>query len=406
VTSLSVDQENPFDVVALNGASAALSISGLPFEGPLGGVRLALKKGDWIPFPTEADLGESVFELIVAGRRNESGQIDIVMVEAGATEGGARLVAGGDRPSDEHAVTQGLEEAKRYIGQLIDLQSRLVGQVEPRSFEWTPAVEYSDEVYSRVEPAAAPRIAAVLEIPGKHDRLKAEAEALDAVIAELGIEEGDVETLKEVKDAFRSVLKKLARKRVVDTGLRMDGRGTGDIRPLSIEVGSVERTHGSALFQRGETQVLNITTLGMLKMEQMLDTLDIAEAKRYMHHYNFPPFSTGEAGFMRGPKRREIGHGALAEKALLPVIPTSDDFPYALRLVSEVLASNGSSSMASVCGSSLSLMDAGVPISAPVAGIAMGLIAEGDKFVTLTDILGAEDALGDIWTSRWPAPRA
>jgi polyribonucleotide nucleotidyltransferase len=396
VTSLSVDQENPFDVVALNGASAALSVSGLPFEGPLGGVRLALKKGEWIPFPTEEDLDESVFELVVAGRRNESGEIDIVMVEAGATEGGARLVADGDRPSDEDAVAQGLDESKRYIGQLIDLQNELISQVEPKDFEWTPALDYTEDVLEKVEAAASGRIASILEIPGKHDRQDAEVEALDGVIAELGVEEDDVETLKQVKNAFRSVFKKQARMRVVERGVRMDGRGTTDIRPLSIEVGTVERTHGSALFQRGETQVLNVTTLGMLKMEQMLDTLDIAEGKRYMHHYNFPPFSTGEAGFMRGPKRREIGHGALAEKALLPVIPTAEDFPYALRLVSEVLASNGSSSMASVCGSSLSLMDAGVPISAPVAGIAMGLINEGESFITLTDILGAEDALGDM----------
>jgi polyribonucleotide nucleotidyltransferase len=396
VTSLSVDQENPFDVVAFNGASAALSVSGLPFEGPLGGVRLALKKGEWVPFPTEEELDESVFELVVVGRRNEQGQIDIVMVEAGATEDGVRLVADGDRPSDEQAVAEGLEEAKAHIGALIDLQNELASQVEPKEFSWTPSVDYSDEVYSRVETAASSRIASVLEIPGKHDRQDAEVEALDAVMSELDIADDDVESLTQAKSAFRSVFKKMARKRVVDQGVRMDGRGAADIRPLTIEVGTVERTHGSALFQRGETQVLNITTLGMLKMEQMLDTLDIADAKRYMHHYNFPPFSTGEAGFMRGPKRREIGHGALAEKALLPVIPTSDEFPYALRLVSEVLASNGSSSMASVCGSSLSLMDAGVPIAAPVAGIAMGLINEGDKFVTLTDILGAEDALGDM----------
>jgi polyribonucleotide nucleotidyltransferase len=396
VTSLSVDQENPFDVVAFNGASAALSVSGLPFEGPLGGVRLALKKGEWVPFPTEEELDESVFELVVVGRRNEQGQIDIVMVEAGATEDGVRLVADGDRPSDEQAVAEGLEEAKAHIGALIDLQNELASQVEPKEFSWTPSVDYSDEVYSRVETAASSRIASVLEIPGKHDRQDAEVEALEAVISELDIADDDVEALTQAKSAFRSVFKKMARKRVVDQGVRMDGRGAADIRPLTIEVGTVERTHGSALFQRGETQVLNITTLGMLKMEQMLDTLDIADAKRYMHHYNFPPFSTGEAGFMRGPKRREIGHGALAEKALLPVIPTSDEFPYALRLVSEVLASNGSSSMASVCGSSLSLMDAGVPIAAPVAGIAMGLINEGDKFVTLTDILGAEDALGDM----------
>ncbi len=396
VTTLSVDQENPFDVIALNGASAALSVSGLPFEGPLGGVRMALEKGEWMVFATEDELDESVFEMVVVGRRNDAGEIDIVMVEAGATEEGYRLVSDGDAPSDETAVAEGLQEAKQHISDLIDLQNELVSKVEVPEFTWNPVVEYTDDIYSRVESATGDRIKEVLQIAGKQDRQDAEGELFDALVAELGVEEDDSETLKQVKNAFRSVFKKTARRRVVEDGVRIDGRGAADIRPLTIEIGAVERTHGSALFQRGETQVLNITTLGMLKMEQMLDTLDIAEAKRYMHHYNFPPFSTGEAGFMRGPKRREIGHGALAERALLPVIPSSDDFPYALRLVSEVLASNGSSSMASVCGSSLSLMDAGVPIAAHVAGIAMGLINEGDEFITLTDILGAEDALGDM----------
>ncbi|MFV1960768.1 MAG: polyribonucleotide nucleotidyltransferase [Acidimicrobiia bacterium] len=396
VTSLSVDQENPFDVLALNGASAALTVSSIPFEGPIGAVRLALKKGEWVPFPTEEDLTESVFELVVAGRRNDSDDIDITMVEAGATAEGLRLVAAGDRPSDEEAVAQGLEAAKTHIAGMIDLQLELASQVEIVETEWPVALDYSDEMYSKVEAAASSAIAAVLEIAGKHERQAAESEARDAVVAELEIAEDDAETLGEAKRAFKAVFKKLARQRTVSQGIRMDGRGSKDIRPLTIETGAVERTHGSVLFQRGETQVLNVTTLGMLKMEQMLDTLDIAESKRYMHHYNFPPFSTGEAGFMRGPKRREIGHGALAEKALLPVVPTSDDFPYALRLVSEVLASNGSSSMASVCASSLSMMDAGVPISAPVAGIAMGLIHEDGEYTTLTDILGAEDAFGDM----------
>ncbi len=396
VTSLSVDQENPFDVVALNGASAALMVSAIPFEGPIGAVRLALKKGEWVPFPTEDDLSESVFELVVAGRRNDEGEIDITMVEAGATAHGLRLVADGDRPSDEEAVAQGLEEAKAYIAGTIDLQLELVSRVEVPEMEWELAVDYSAEMYDKVSAAATERIEGVLEIAGKHERQDAEAEALAAVISEIEVAEDDDEALGEAKRAFKATFKKLARQRVIDQGIRMDGRSATDIRPLSIEVGAIERTHGSAIFQRGETQVLNITTLGMLKMEQMLDTLGLEESKRYMHHYNFPPFSTGEAGFMRGPKRREIGHGALAEKALLPVVPEADEFPYALRLVSEVLASNGSSSMASVCSSSLSMMDAGVPISAPVAGIAMGLIHQDGKYVTLTDILGAEDALGDM----------
>ena len=396
VVSLAVDQENPFDVVALNGASAALMVSPIPFEGPIGAVRMALKKGEWIAFPTEQDLDESVFEIVVAGRRNEDGQIDITMVEAGATEEGYRLVAAGDRPSDEDAVAEGIEKSKDYIAQMIDLQLELASQVEIPEVEWPIAEDYTDEMYSRVEAAATDAIKAVLQITGKKERNEAEAEALESTIASLGIPEDDTETLAQAKKAFKALFKRLARERTVKEGVRLDGRGLDEIRPLSIEVGVVERTHGSGLFTRGETQVLNITTLGMLKMEQMLDTLDVAESKRYMHHYNFPPFSTGEAGFMRGPKRREIGHGALAEKALLPVVPTADDFPYALRLVSEVLSSNGSSSMASVCASSLSLMDAGVPIAAPVAGIAMGLIHENGQYITLTDILGAEDALGDM----------
>ena len=396
VTTLAVDQENPFDVVALNGASAALSVSNIPFEGPIGAVRLSLKKGEWVPFPTEEELAESVFELVVAGRRNDEGIIDITMVEAGATPNGLRLVAAGDRPSDEEAVAQGLEESKAYIGQMVDLQAELVSKVEKTESDWPVAVDYTDEILAKVEELASPKIPAVLSITAKHERQDAEAEALVATIAELGIGEDDDETLTQVKRAFKSAFKKAARQKVVDDGVRMDGRGLTEVRPLLIEVGAVDRTHGSALFQRGETQVLNVTTLGMLKMEQMLDTLDIEDSKRYMHHYNFPPFSTGEAGFMRGPKRREIGHGALAEKALLPVVPEADEFPYALRLVSEVLASNGSSSMASVCASSLSLMDAGVPISDPVAGIAMGLIHQDGKYITLTDILGAEDALGDM----------
>src|SRR5690554_6254099 len=396
-TSLAVDGENPFDVVALNGASAALSVSPIPFDGPVGGVRLALKQGEWIPFPTEQDLDESVFELVVAGRRNQEGEIDIMMVEAGSTPQGLRLIADGHAPSDEAAVAAGLEESKRYIAEVIDLISQLASQVEIREVEWPKAVDYTDELLERVRQAADGRLTDVIGISDKQERQTSEKDALEATLAELGIDqEEDPETWTQASKAFKQVLKEKMRNRVIDEGVRIDGRGARDIRPLSAEVGVVERAHGSGLFQRGETQVLNITTLGMLKMEQMLDTLAPEESKRYMHHYNFPPFSTGEAGFMRGPKRREIGHGALAEKAVLPVVPDADEFPYALRLVSEVLSSNGSTSMASVSPPSLSLMDAGVPISEPVAGIAMGLIHRDGQFVTLTDILGAEDALGDM----------
>ena len=396
ITSLAVDQENPFDVIALNGASAALSVSPIPFQGPIGAVRLGLKKGEWIPFPTHADLDESVFELVVAGGRNAEGGIDIIMVEAGSTPNGLRLIAAGDAPSDESTVARGLEEAKTYIGEFIDLQNDLASKVTKKEVEWPVAVDYSDEIYQSVRGIAEPKLGSVVTIADKQERNTAEDEVLEAVVAELGVAEDDDEGRGQAKRAFKSVLKDLMRKRVVEDGIRLDGRGPTDIRPISAEVGVVARTHGSGLFQRGETQVLNLTTLGMMKMEQMLDTLALEDSKRYMHHYNFPPFSTGEAGFMRGPKRREIGHGALAEKAVLPVIPTEEEFPYALRLVSEVLSSNGSTSMASVCASSLSLMDAAVPILAPVGGIAMGLIHRDGKYVTLTDILGAEDALGDM----------
>ncbi|HEY7704683.1 MAG TPA: polyribonucleotide nucleotidyltransferase [Acidimicrobiia bacterium] len=393
VTSLSVDGENPFDVIALNGASAALAVSPIPFHGPIGAVRMAYKKGEWLPFPTEADLDESVFELVVAGRRSGDGDIDIMMVEAGATPEGLRLIAAGDAPSDEAAVTAGLEAAKECIAASIALQEELAASVQKPVKEWPLAVDYSPEILSRVEAAAQPNLDAIVQASDKAGRSAAESAAWEAAIAGAALTE---EELDQGKRAFKHTLKEFMRARVANEGIRLDGRGPRDIRPISVEVGVVARTHGSGLFQRGETQVLNITTLGMLKMGQMLDNLSNDETKRYMHHYNMPPFSTGEAGFMRGPKRREIGHGALAEKAVLPAIPTESEFPYALRLVSEVLSSNGSTSMASVCASSLSLMDAGVPIAAPIAGIAMGLISHEGKYVTLTDILGAEDALGDM----------
>jgi polyribonucleotide nucleotidyltransferase len=391
--TLAFDGQNPHDVIALNAASAALMISGIPFESPIGAARLALKKGEWVAFPTHADLEESVFELIVAGGRNDQGGIDIIMVEAGSTPNGLRLIASGDAPSNEATVAAGLEEAKKHIGDAIDLQMQLVERAGRKESEWPLAVDYTPELFARIEAEARPRLQDVIRITGKQERNDSESAARDAVFAELEIADEEKEAAKR---AWKSILKDMMRARVADEGVRLDGRGPEDLRQLTVEVGVIGRTHGSALFQRGETQVINVTTLGMLKMEQMLDTLALEDSKRFMHHYNMPPFATGEPGFMRGPKRREIGHGALAEKALLPVVPLESDFPYALRLVSEVVSSNGSTSMASVCGSSLSLMDAGVPISAPVAGIAMGLIERNGKYVTLTDILGAEDALGDM----------
>ena len=396
-TVLAADLENPHDIIALNGASAALMVSPIPFDGPIGSIRLALRDGEWIPFPTYEQGEEAVFEIVVAGKRNDQGGIDIAMVEAGASEDGVRLVEGGAQSSDEATVAQGLELAKDYIATLIDLQLQLAEQADdPEPVEWTLLSDYSDEVYAKVEEFAKPKLEALGTIVKKHERQNAEKAVRDETFEALGFGEDDEDILGQAKAAFSKVQKNVMRSRVVHDGVRIDGRGLTDIRQLTVEVGLVPGAHGSGMFQRGETQVLNVATLGMLKMEQMLDTISPEESKRYMHHYNMPPYATGESGFMRGPKRREIGHGALAEKALLPVIPPAEDFPYAYRLVSEVLMSNGSSSMASVCGSSLSLMDAGVPIHAPVAGIAMGLIHHDGEFVTLTDILGVEDHLGDM----------
>jgi polyribonucleotide nucleotidyltransferase len=395
-TILSADLVNDYDVAALNAASAALTVSPIPFLGPIGAVKLALSHGEWIAFPTFEELEESVFEIVVAGKRNAAGDVDIAMVEAGATEHGHRMVDGGQMPSDEESITRGLELAKEYIATLIDLQLELRAQVQIVSVDFPVLESYSADLYDRVAAIAKPKFEALGTIIDKTERKAAEARVADETLAALAIPEDDAATLAAAGKAIAAVHKKAMRDRVVNEGVRMDGRGLTDIRPIDIEVGLLGQAHGSAMFKRGETQVLNTTTLGMLRMEQMLDTISLEESKRYMHHYNFPPFATGETGFMRGPKRREIGHGALAEKALLPVIPPVDGFPYAYRLVSEVLMSNGSSSMASVCGSSLSLMDAGVPIEAPVAGIAMGLIEQDGKYVTLTDILGAEDHLGDM----------
>ena len=395
-TILSVDLENAYDVLALNGSSAALGISSIPFQGPIGAVRLGLSNGEWKPFPTYAELAESVFEMVVAGRRNPEGGIDIIMVEASSTDEGLRLIRGGQPASDEAAVARGLEEAKRTIGQLIDLQLEFEAQFSPTPVEWPKVVDYTPTQAAAVKKAAADRVIGAVSIVGKQERRQAIADLETELMASLVSATTEPAESQGLRKAFASLIKETMRRRVVEEGIRIDGRGPRDLRAVTAEVGVVPRAHGSALFQRGETQVLGVTTLGMKRMEQMLDTLSIEESKRYMHHYNFPPYATGEAGFMRGPKRREIGHGALAERAVLPVVPSQEEFPYALRLVSEVLASNGSTSMASVCASSLSLMDAGVPTLDAVAGIAMGLIAHSGGFVTLTDIIGAEDALGDM----------
>ena len=394
-TVLQVDGENAYDILSLNGASAALTLSDLPFEGPLGGVRLGLRRGEWIPFPTFTELEECVFDLVVVGRRNGSGSVDIVMVEAAATDSAMGLISDGQPPPDEESVGAGLEAAKPHISTLIDLQTELQSEAGKEVGEWPALVDYTDDIYEQVRGIAADGVAEMIMIADKTERSAAESALREQVVKHF--EEADqAELASQGTKALKALAKKKMRSRILDEGIRMDGRTSTEIRPLSAEVNVLGRAHGSALFTRGETQVLNVVTLGMPRMEQLLDTISNEESKRYMHHYNFPPYSTGEAGFMRGPKRREIGHGALAEKAVKPVVPHDDGFQYTLRLVSEVLSSNGSSSMASVCGSSLSLMDAGIKISAPVAGIAMGLIADDGQYVTLTDILGAEDALGDM----------
>ncbi len=398
-TILGIDGANPYDVVALNGASAALTISGIPFEGPIGAVRLAYSTdGEWIPQPSYEESDAATFEMVVAGRLLDDDDVAVMMVEAGGTEKSFEYYADGAPKVDEAVLADGLDAAKPHIADLIKLQRQLAvahGVADPIS--WTAFVDYSDEIMAAVEEVGSEKMAAAMTIANKAERSDAEAEAAAHIVEALGDRFADVDDAeKQIRAAGRALAKKIVRKRIVEEGVRIDGRGPADLRPLSSEVGLLPTAHGSGLFQRGETQALNVTTLAMLRMEQIVDTLNPSDRKRYMHHYNMPPYSTGEAGFMRGPKRREIGHGALAEKALLPVIPSKEDFPYTLRLVSDVLSSNGSTSMASVCASSLSLMDAGVPIVAPVAGIAMGLVFAEGKYTPLTDILGAEDAFGDM----------
>ena len=402
-TIFGADQVNPHDVLAINAASAALMISGIPFDGPIGAVRVAYSvEGTWVPHPTFQEGEAATFELVVAGRaitESADSDIAIMMVEAGGTEHSWDYYEEGAPKVTEEVLAEGLEAAKTWIRESINLQRQLVAEVVAthgpiETIEFSTFSDYADDVWARVEAVGTDRIAKANLVTAKAERNAALDEAGREIQAALAEEfEGRA---GEVKAAIRSLTKKLVRKRIVEDGVRVDGRGTADIRPLSAEIDLFPTAHGSALFQRGETQVLNVTTLGMPRMAQMLDTITPVESKRYMHHYNFPPFSTGETGFMRGPKRREIGHGLLAERALLPVVPSAEEFPYTLRVVSDVLASNGSTSMASVCGSTLSLMAAGVPIKAAVAGIAMGLVYDGGTYVTLTDILGSEDAFGDM----------
>ena len=403
LTVLGADQVNPHDLLSINAASAALMISGIPFEGPIGAVRVAFSQdGTWIPHPTYQEGDESTFELVVAGRELDNGDVAIMMVEAGGSEKSFEYYESGAPKVNETVLAGGLEASKQWIKESIALQRQLVasviatkGAITPLAF--TPVLDYTDEVYAAVDSLVRNDVADAIKIAKKSDRNAATDAATAKAVAELcGEGKPFAGRDKEVKEAVRSLTKTLVRKRIVDEGIRIDGRGPRDLRPVSAEVRVLPSAHGSGLFQRGETQVMNVTTLAMPRMNQMIDSLTPVSEKRYMHHYNMAPWANGETGRVGSPKRREIGHGALAERALLPVVPSQEAFAYTLRLVSEVMSSNGSTSMASVCSSSLSLMDAGVPIKAPVAGIAMGLVYAEGKYTSLTDILGAEDAFGDM----------
>ena len=397
VTVMALNPDDMYDVVAINAASASTQLAGLPFSGPVGGVRVALIRGQWVAFPTHAQLEEAVFDMVVAGRI-AGDDVAIMMVEAEATDRTIELIAGGATAPTEEVVAAGLDAAKPFIKVLCEAQQELAAAAAKPVAEFPIFLDYQDDVYDAVERLAVADVREAMTIVSKAEREARLDDIKKVVLAEAGVEFEGRE--KEISAALRSVTKKVVRERVLRDKVRIDGRGITDIRTLSAEVEVLPRVHGSALFERGETQILGVTTLNMLRMEQQLDTLNPETRKRYMHNYNFPPYSTGETGRVGSPKRREIGHGALAERALLPVLPSKEEFPYAIRQVSEALGSNGSTSMGSVCASTMSLLNAGVPLRAPVAGIAMGLISgevDGStEYVAITDILGAEDAFGDM----------
>jgi polyribonucleotide nucleotidyltransferase len=414
ITVLSIAPGEFYDALAINAASASTQISGLPFSGPVAGVRLAFIAGQgehadqWVAFPTAEQVSEAVFDLIVAGRvvtkADGTEDVAIMMVEAEATEHSWNLIKAGATKPDEAVVAQGLEASKPFIAQLVKAQAELAATASKEPGVYPVFPPYSSEVYDFVAERSYDDLVNVYQIADKQERQGKDDEVKDRVKAQLieAVEAGNLPAAAplEFAAAYKSVTKKIVRGRILTESVRMDGRGLADIRPLDAEVQVIPRVHGSAIFQRGETQIMGITTLNMLKMEQQIDSLSPTTSKRYMHHYNFPPYSTGETGRVGSPKRREIGHGFLAERALVPVLPSREEFPYAIRQVSEALSSNGSTSMGSVCASTLSLLNAGVPLRAAVAGIAMGLVSDevdGEtRYAALTDILGAEDALGDM----------
>jgi len=398
VTILALNPAVMYDVVAINAASMSTQIAGLPFSGPIGGVRVALIDDQWVAFPTVEQVAQSAFQMVVAGRVLADGDVAIMMVEAGGTDATWELVRSGKTAPTEEVVGQGLEAAKPFIKTLCDAQSELAAKLPRETYDFPVFRDYQDDVFDAVSELAADRVAQAMQIKGKQERDEA-THAIRQDVTEQLAERFDGR-LNEVSAALKALTKKIVRHRTLTEQVRIDGRGPAEIRELAAEVAVIPRVHGSALFQRGETQILGVSTLNMLDMEQKIDTLSPESSKRYMHNYNFPPYSTGETGRVGSPKRREVGHGALAERALIPVLPTRSEFPYAIRQVSEALGSNGSTSMGSVCASTLSLLNAGVPLKAPVAGIAMGLMSEDvdgeTKYIALTDILGAEDALGDM----------
>ncbi|MFZ2044068.1 MAG: polyribonucleotide nucleotidyltransferase, partial [Trebonia sp.] len=402
-TILALNPDHLYDVVAINAASMSTQLAGLPFSGPIGGVRVALIRDQWVAFPTHEQLSHATFDMVVAGRVLEDGDVAIMMVEAESTPETLKLLKDAETTGavtpDEETVAEGLEAAKPFIAALCEAQRILAAEAVEAGIssagtaEFPIFADYTEDVYQAVADSVSDELAKALTIAGKAEREAEEGRVKALAVERLVAFEGRE---KEISGALRSLTKKLVRERIIRDNLRIDGRGLTDIRPLSAEVGVLPRVHGSALFERGETQVLGVTTLNMLRMEQMIDTLNPERTKRYMHNYNMPPYSTGETGRVGSPKRREIGHGALAERALLPVLPTREEFPYAIRQVSEAISSNGSTSMGSVCASTMALLNAGVPLKDMVSGIAMGLIHEGGQYVTLTDILGAEDAFGDM----------
>ncbi len=398
VTVMALNPNKTYDVVAINAASLSTQLAGLPFTGPIGGVRVALINDQWVGFPDVDQLQDSTFDMVVAGRVLSDGDVAIMMVEAESTDQTWNLVRAGKTAPTESVVASGLEAAKPFIKALCDAQAELAAKFPKTTAEFPIFLDYQDDVFDAVTETASDELAQVMTIADKQQREESTESLKAKVVEQLG---GRFEGReKEITGAYRALTKKLVRQKILRDKVRIDGRGLSDIRTLSAEVAVIPRVHGSALFQRGETQILGVSTLNMLGMEQKLDTLAPETTKRYMHNYNFPPYSTGETGRVGSPKRREIGHGALAERALIPVLPTREEFPYAIRQVSEALGSNGSTSMGSVCASTLSLLNAGVPLRAPVAGIAMGLVSDTvdgqTEYVALTDILGAEDAYGDM----------